>query len=248
MFDETWVEHGRHGGLLIRKAESHIEAIRRASWLSITVLNAQYGNEHLAESMQVQSFIEDMKMARFGAEWAEEREAIATGQSGDFRESWPSMRTQLLENYVVSIVGALENYVKSILVEFPGIYLNDSWELGGRADALEDAWKKADNSYRRALKKNLSTFKAWNMLCNESGIPKASKSRVSDWAQEKDAKAVDILVLMRNSLTHQAGLVNNPLAEILGMPPGTRLLVEGAVVRRFERSFYGFLTAVEQAL
>ena len=252
MQDDLWLSKGRHGGVLIQGAEKRLFAVSSAASITIDVLDAVIGDDRLAVSLAVKAHINDLKHGQFGREWDEERQAIATQTTDSFNSAWPEMRERLRENYLVSLVGSLENYVMSLLVEFPPLVAGLDSELHCSDTDAELDWKKADSSYRKAFKAKESASKAWVLLCRQSSIPEEVKKMVAQWGDDAiNTHMVDEMVLVRNAIVHRAGVVGEKLAQHLkrrNITPGKKVMVSQESMAHYARAYWGFLASIEPSL
>lgn len=242
-----WIAYGTHGGRLIESAEAALTAIGSDTSLCIEVLDSVYGDERLVTALTSRSWIDDIKFGRTGREWDEERSAIAANSVEIFSEFWPSMRIRLNEALLVSLVSTIENYVMSLLVEFPAISGNSVSSVTNIEGASDLAWQEADRSYRKTVKARRSTSAAWAKLCNESSIPDVVKSDVMQWMKEGDSRAIDEMVLLRNSIVHRAGIAGATLAKLFGIKAGDRVSVTEQRVTRYRRAYMDFLCRIDPA-
>ena len=243
-----WIATGTRGGRLLESAETVLTALGSDISLCIEVLDSMYGHEHLVTALTSRSWIDDVKFGRTGREWNAERIAIAENSVEIFSEFWPSMRRRLIEALLVSFVSALENYVMSLLVEFPGVSEDPLSGLTNIEGATDHAWQVADRSYRKTVKAESSTSAAWAKLCNKSSMPDCVKLDVMDWLKDGDAQAIDEMVLLRNSIVHQAGIAGATLAELFGIKAGDQVRVTEPRVAHYRRACGKFLCAINPAL
>ena len=248
MFDEDWIKDGLYQGRIVRNAESALNALSSAFPLTIEILEAVSGNENLELSLKARSLIDDIKLGRNGGEWEEERDAIAKNAVQTFSETHSQTVFQLRQSHLVAITSCLENYVKSLLVEFPkdGVPMARS-QRNMVCEPEEVSWEIADRLYRKARKDKESESKAWAWLCEVSSIPMLSKTRVIAWSQSSDGYLIDKMVLTRNSIIHNAGLTDLKLAKQSERPIGERVTVTSESMGDYSRAYWGFICALEES-
>lgn len=240
-----WIANGTHGGRLLESAEAALTAIGSDTSLCIEILDSVYGDERLITALTSHSWIDDVKFGRTGREWDEERSAIAANSVEIFSEFWPSMRIRLNDALLVSLVSTIENYVISLLVEFPAVSGSLVSTVTNIEGATDLAWQVADRSYRNAVKATRSTSAAWAKLCNESSIPDIVKCDVTQWMKDGDWRAIDEMVLLRNSIVHRAGIAEAKMAKLFGIKAGNRVNVTEQRVARYRRAYTDFLCRID---
>lgn len=249
MFDEDWVVDGLYGGELIRRAESSICNAGLTTRLTIDVLTAVRADPRLVQTLKISALVADIGASRFGKEWDEERHAIAVNDAESVADSYLDICDQLRRNYIVAVVASLEDFVKSLMVEFPQKSSGtDTRKLVGRPSDPDAAWATADNEYRRSIKSKRSASAAWVHLCATSGIPEASKDRVVAWGKNAEADEINTLVLLRNSFVHKSGVVGPAITSRLKQDIGEQISVGDKEIARFSRAIHGFLVAVVETL
>lgn len=246
--NSDWILKGIFGGRLIKAADSAISAISSDTSVCIKVLDSVCRDESLVTSLTFQSWIEDVKIGRIGREWRDERYAIANHSYETFSEFWPFMRRRLTNALLVSEVSNLENYVISLMVEFPAKTESlDSSETDSEATS-DYLWQIADSAYRNAVKSTRSTSKAWVRLCSESSIPDIVKLDVVQWIEEGNGFVVDEMVLLRNSIVHQSGIAGKQLAKLLGVRVGDSVYATDQRVIKYRDAYFNFLSRIDSPL
>lgn len=250
--DDFWLSNGKYGGRLVLHAEERLSAVSMASSISIDVLDAVIGDDSLVSSLTVRALIDDLKHERFGREYSEERQCIAANTVDDFHLAWPSMRQSMRENYLVSLVSSLENYVMSLLVEFPPLGTIQNSKLPPNDNDPELDWQKADSAYKKAVKTEKSASRAWVSLCRQSSIPENVKNAVLKWGNDEiSARMVEEMVLVRNVIVHRGGVVSDRLASRLalrGAPHVKTVAVSKECMGHYERAYWGFVVSVTPSL
>ncbi len=249
---QSWLSRGRYGGNIVRNSEQRLNSVSSDTSISIDVLDAVVNDDRLESSLVLKALITDLKLARFGREWVEEREAIAAQTVDDFRLAWPSMRRHLLQNHLVALVSSLENYVMSLLVEFPPLSSHPPSSPASSDKGIEADWQRADSAYKKAVKANESASAAWVVICNQSGIPDETKVAVTEWGNDAvNTRTVDEMVLVRNAIVHRAGVIGDRLASHLSPAKamlGKSVLVSRESLDRYGRAYWGFVVTIDPAL
>lgn len=236
----NWTTTGRHGGVYIEGAFRSLETVVSTATLVIGVLDAVSGDAQLSQSIELRTFFDDLKVGRLGQEWRLEGAAIASQQAADFREEWPKLRVHVLENQLVALCTATEQFVKVILTEFPSAILKADFPHSGDAASADNMIDRVDCLYRNRLKKLQSISATWALLCAESGVPSEIKQDVDSWANSPSANTVDSLALIRNQLIHAAGVVSPKLAVRIGAPSGSRIKLDLQDFRRYSHACSDF--------
>jgi hypothetical protein len=247
--DSAWIATGRRNGKLLRSAEEVLAAIGSDMQLCLYVLDAVYGDERLSVAFAARALLDDVKFGRIGEEWDEEREAEAQYSVERFTESWKTIRPHMMEAQLVSLVSAIENYIKSLLVEFPAGAEDSSCTDASTEGSPEGAWQVADDAYRMAVKKAKgSVGSAWVDLCEHSSVPAEVKAAVRSWANDTNLRSIEVMILMRNAIVHNAGIAGKKLAENLQIPPATRFAITPKLLARFGRAYRSFTVAIDPSL
>jgi len=246
--DRDWILSGVYGGRLIKSADAAISAVGSDPSLCIDVLDAVYGDERLSNSIASFSWIDDVKLGRIGPEWNQERGAIAENAAQSFTEFWPSMRKRLNDAMLVAFVSAMENYVTSLLVEFPLVKRNSISSEADNERDFENLWEYANRAYRSAVKVSRSTSLAWVKLCVESSIPDDVKIDVEQLMHDQASQSIDEMVLLRNAIVHRAGLAGPHLAKLLGVNVGDRVYATDQRIVKYKEICLDFLNRIYPAL
>lgn len=250
--DGLWLSTGMCEGKLVRSSGQRLSSIESAISISIDVLEAVVNDDHLESSLVFRELFSDIKLARFGYDWAMEREAVAAQTVSDFRLAWPSMREHMLRNQLVALVSSLENYVMSLLVEFPPSANRHFSERASSDKEFESNWQGADSAYKKAVKAKQSASAAWVEICNQSSIPEDVKIAVGKWGNdERCTGAVDEMVLVRNSIVHRAGVIGIRLASHrspIKYSLGKTVTVSQKDLKRFCLAYQEFVLIIEPAL
>lgn len=246
--DSDWLATGRHGGRLIQSAQAILSTIGSDIPLCFDVLDSVYGDERLATTLASKTLLDDVRYGRIGGEWDEERHAYAEYSAEQFAEEWPNTRTHMREAQLVSLVSAIENYVKTLVVEFPP-HIGTAEVDTTTEMAPERAWQVADDAYRLAVKRvKGSTGAAWVALCEQSSMPAEVKLAVRDWAIDRHLDAIEEMILLRNAIVHNAGVASVRLAECLQISPGTKAAVTPELTARYGRAYRSFVVAIDAAI
>lgn len=243
-----WILTGTYGGRLVKSADAAISAIGSDSSICIEVLDAVYADERLATILASSSWIDDVKFGRIGREWNQERHAIADTSAETFCEFWPSMRERLNDAMLVSFVSAMENYVTSLIVEFPSVRRQPVSHEEDNEETIELLWQAANRAYRNAVKTVRSTSAAWAKICCESSIPTAVKIDVVNLMQDNNCQTIDEMVLLRNAIVHRSGLAGPQLAKLLGINVGDRVYATDHRIARYRSPCLDFLNRIDSAL
>lgn len=250
--DEYWMSQGRHRGVFVHRAAERIQSVSSAGMISIDVLEAVVNDDRLVSSLVFKELLNDVKLGRFGVEWHMERNAMAEQTVDDFRTSWPNLREHFFQNQLVAMASSLENFVISLLVEFPPFPSHLASEPNLSDIEIEKDWQRADKSYRAAVKTLHSASGAWVLLCGNSSIPNQVKNAVAEWGKcAVKTNAVNEAVLLRNAIVHRAGMIGDRLAECkspIKWALGGKITITRETLKRLSNAYMDFVLTIDTPL